>query len=98
MNLGLQVMWGLGVLAGLGIAFANFRFVMRCAGGNKSWKKYYRVFVGCCGIYFAAVYLIALMGGLSIYLVRSGSLTVGGIVLLMLLNIADVIIDERECQ
>jgi len=85
----------LAVLASLGVAVANFRFVMRCR--RHSWKWRYRLFVGFCGLYFAVIYLVVLFGTTS-YILRSGILTISGVVLLMMLNIADVIIDEWECR
>lgn len=85
----------LAVLASLGVAFANFRFVMRCR--RHSWKWGYRLFVGFCGLYFAAIYLVVLIGTTS-YILRSGILTIGGVVLLMMLNIADVIVEDKECK
>jgi len=85
----------LAVLASLGVAFANFRFVIRCR--RHSWKWRYRLFVGFCGLYFAGIYLVVLIGTSS-YILRSGIMTIGGVVLLMMLNIADVIVEDRECK
>jgi len=85
----------LAVLASLGVAVANFRFVIHCR--KRSWKWGYRLFVGFCGCYFAVIYLVVLIGTTS-YILRSGYMTIGGVVLLMMLNIADVIIDEWECR
>lgn len=93
----LVIMRGLGVMAGLGIAGANFYYVFKCGCGRGSWKRNYRIFVGFCGLYFALIYTVALLGA-NFYALRSGSLTIGGIVLMMFLNIADVIIDQRECH
>lgn len=91
----LNAIRSLAILAGLGVAFANFRFVWKCR--RYSWKWGYRLFVGFCGLYFAGIYLAVLLGS-SAYPLKSGLMTIGGVVMLLMLNIADVIIDARECE
>jgi len=91
----LYVIRVLAVVAGLGVAFSNFRYVLKCR--QRSWKLGYRLFIGFCGLYFSVIYLAVLLGSTA-YPLKSGLMTIGGVVMLLMLNIADVIIDTRECK
>lgn len=77
------------------MAGINFAWLaIKCK--RRSWKRGMRLFSGIVGVYFVVIYTLALAGSHA-YPLKSGMLTVIGLIVILMLLIAEVIADWREC-